>query len=185
MIEQDIQFDIVYFPPILTKRMLPFTTSDKDTKQKCVFDHFLVQDYLKSVKCFNLFVQLTSCSKTQIFCLDIPRRPIVLFPILTIDLCSPVVTMTRMGAEGPQRWPTPCRTAESIRWPFNILFKGNKKEFECVDQLITHSISIRRRRYVVVAALLGQLTIKDIRAILQITYSISLITDHFLQKGIA
>jgi len=26
-----------------------------------------------------------------------------------------VVTMTRMGAEGPQRWPTPCRMAELIR----------------------------------------------------------------------
>ena len=50
-----------------------------------------------------------------------------------------------------------------------------------MDQLINHSISIRRKRYicVVVAAFLGQLTIKDIRAILQFTFSISLTTDHF------
>ena len=50
-----------------------------------------------------------------------------------------------------------------------------------MDQLINRSISIRRRRYiyVVVAALLDQLTIEDIRAILQFTFSISLTTDHF------
>ena len=33
--------------------------------------------------------------------------------------------------------------------------------------------------FVVVAALLDQLTIEDIRAILQFTFSISLTTDHF------
>ena len=122
------QFDVVYFFVFWErKKIAPLYTLRQRHQTKVCFWSFPCIGYLKSVNCFNLFVQSSSCSKTQFFWLDIPRRPIVLLPILTIDPCSPVVTMTRMGAEGPQRWPTPCRMAELIRWVFNFTILVNGK----------------------------------------------------------